>query len=99
MKKFGRIAVCGSISTYNDSQPQTGPYPYFTMIFKELKMEGFLQSRWEHKHPETLKRLLAWVKEGKLQCQEHVTKGFDNMPAAFMGMLQGENTGKAVVAV
>uniref|UniRef100_A0A3Q4GI64 15-oxoprostaglandin 13-reductase n=1 Tax=Neolamprologus brichardi TaxID=32507 RepID=A0A3Q4GI64_NEOBR len=23
MKKFGRIAVCGSISTYNDSQPQT----------------------------------------------------------------------------
>ncbi|XP_006805598.1 prostaglandin reductase 1-like [Neolamprologus brichardi] len=24
MKKFGRIAVCGSISTYNDSQPQTG---------------------------------------------------------------------------
>ncbi|KAL4006979.1 bromodomain-containing protein 7 [Sarotherodon galilaeus] len=99
MKKFGRIAVCGSISTYNDSEPQTGPYPYSTMIMKQLKMEGFIFSRWQHKDHETLKRLLAWVKEGKLQCREHVTKGFENMPAAFMGMLQGENTGKAVVAV
>ncbi|KAM9425584.1 prostaglandin reductase 1-like isoform 2-T3 [Pholidichthys leucotaenia] len=99
MKDFGRIAVCGTISTYNDGVPQTGPYPHQIMIFKQLKMEGFLQSQWEHKHPETLKRLAAWVKEGKLKCQEHVTKGFENMPAAFMGMLKGENTGKAIVAV
>ncbi|KAM9717995.1 prostaglandin reductase 1-like [Menidia menidia] len=99
MRNFGRIAVCGSISTYNDTTPQTGPYPHLTMIFKQLKMEGFMQSRWEHKHPESLRRLMGWYKEGKLKCREHVTKGFDNMPAAFMGMLQGENLGKAVVAV
>ncbi|XP_026208730.1 prostaglandin reductase 1-like [Anabas testudineus] len=99
MKNFGRIAVCGSISVYNDTTPQTGPYPYLTMIFKQIKMEGFLQSRWEHKHPESLKRLMGWLKEGKLKSREHMTKGFENMPAAFMGMLKGENTGKAVVAI
>ncbi|XP_020495978.1 prostaglandin reductase 1 [Labrus bergylta] len=99
MKNFGRIAVCGSISTYNDTNPQTGPYPHFTMIVKQLKMEGFMQSRWEHKHPESIKRLMGWLKEGKLQFREHITKGFENMPAAFMGLLQGENIGKAVVAV
>ncbi|XP_054608725.1 prostaglandin reductase 1-like [Dunckerocampus dactyliophorus] len=99
MKDFGRIAVCGSISTYNDTQPQTGPFPHMTMIFKQLKMEGFMQSRWEKKHPESLRRLMGWLKEGKLQNREHITKGFENMPAAFMGMLQGENTGKAIVAV
>lgn len=99
MKDFGRIAVCGAISTYNDTTPQTGPYPHFTMITKQLKMEGFMQTRWQHKHPESLKRLMGWFKEGKLQCREHVTKGFENMPAAFMGMLQGENIGKAVIAV
>ncbi|XP_026208729.1 prostaglandin reductase 1-like [Anabas testudineus] len=99
MKNFGRIAVCGSISVYNDTTPQTGPYPYLTMIFKQIKMEGFLQSRWEHKHPESLKRLMGWLKEGKLKSREHMTKGFENMPAAFMGMLKGENTGKAVVTV
>ncbi|XP_023252516.1 prostaglandin reductase 1 [Seriola lalandi dorsalis] len=99
MKNFGRIAVCGSISVYNDTTPQTGPYPHLTMIFKQLKMEGFMQSRWEHKHPESLKRLMGWLKEGKLHSREHITKGFENMPAAFMGLLQGDNIGKAVVAV
>lgn len=99
MKNFGRIAVCGAISTYNDTVPQTGPFPHLTMIFKQIKMEGFMQSRWEHKHPESLKRLMGWLKEGKLQCREHVTKGFEKMPAAFMGILHGENIGKAIVAV
>ncbi|XP_034061117.1 prostaglandin reductase 1-like [Gymnodraco acuticeps] len=99
MKNFGRIAVCGAISTYNDSTPQTGPFPHLTMIFKQLKMEGFMQSRWEHKNPESLKRLMGWLKEGKLQCREHTTKGFEKMPAAFMGILRGENVGKAIVAV
>lgn len=37
--------------------------------------------------------------QGKLQCREHVTRGFEQMPAAFMGILRGENVGKAVVAV
>ncbi|XP_023654133.2 prostaglandin reductase 1 [Paramormyrops kingsleyae] len=99
MKPFGRIAVCGSISLYNDTVPQTGPYIHAHMIFKQLKMEGFLCHRWSYKNEESLRRLLAWVTEGKLRCQEHITQGFENMPAAFMGMLQGDNIGKAVVQV
>ncbi|XP_039997103.1 prostaglandin reductase 1-like isoform X1 [Xiphias gladius] len=99
MKNFGRIAVCGSISVYNDTTPQTGPYPHLTMIFKQLKMEGFMHSKWEHKHPESLKRLMGWLKEGKLHSREHITKGFENMPAAFMGLLRGDNIGKAIIAV
>ncbi|KAF7664456.1 hypothetical protein LDENG_00175680 [Lucifuga dentata] len=99
MKEFGRIAVCGGISLYNDNTPQTGPYPQMIMILKQLKMEGFIQSRWVHKRPESLKRLMAWTKEGKLQYREHITEGFENMPAAFMGMLQGENIGKAIIKV
>ncbi|XP_078578239.1 prostaglandin reductase 1-like [Branchiostoma floridae x Branchiostoma japonicum] len=34
---------------------------------------------------------------GKIKYREHVTEGFENMPKAFIGMLVGENTGKAVV--
>lgn len=41
----------------------SGPYPHLAMIFKQLKMEGFLQNRWEHKHAESLKRLMAWLQE------------------------------------
>ncbi|XP_029913276.1 prostaglandin reductase 1-like [Myripristis murdjan] len=99
MKHFGRIAVCGSISMYNDTTPQKGPYIHGHVLFKQLRMEGFLVTRWEEKFQEGFQRMMAWVKEGKLTWTEHVTEGFSNMPAAFIGMLRGDNTGKAVVKV
>ncbi|XP_033029369.1 prostaglandin reductase 1 [Lacerta agilis] len=99
MKKFGRIAVCGAISLYNDTVPQKGPYMQLVMILNQLCMEGFVVSRWADRKEEGLRALLKWVEEGKIKCQEHITQGFENMPAAFMGMLKGENTGKAVLKV
>ncbi|KAK3554115.1 hypothetical protein QTP70_019208 [Hemibagrus guttatus] len=99
MKEFGRIAVCGNIATYNDTKLQTGPYIHTLMNIKQLRMEGFKVNRWMHKDHDSLQRLLDWVKEGKLQCREHVTEGFDNMPAAFMAMLKGPNTGKAIIKI
>ncbi|KAM6109602.1 prostaglandin reductase 1 isoform 3-T7 [Phoenicopterus ruber ruber] len=99
MKKYGRIAVCGAISQYNDSMPQKGPYVQVPMIFKELRMEGFIVTRWNNRREEGLKALLKWVVEGKLKYHEQVTEGFENMPTAFIGMLKGENLGKAIVKV
>ncbi|XP_061874317.1 prostaglandin reductase 1 isoform X2 [Colius striatus] len=99
MKKYGRIAVCGAISQYNDSVPQKGPYLQFPLLFKELRMEGFIVTRWNHRREEGLKALLKWVVEGKIKFHEQVTEGFENMPKAFIGMLKGENIGKAIVKV
>ncbi|XP_052631947.1 LOW QUALITY PROTEIN: prostaglandin reductase 1 [Harpia harpyja] len=99
MKKYGRIAVCGAISQYNDSVPQKGPYVQVPMIFKELQMEEFIVTHWNNRWEEGLKALLKWVVEGKVKCHEQVTEGFGNMPMAFIGMLKGENLGKAIVKV
>ncbi|KAM9213173.1 prostaglandin reductase 1 isoform 2-T3 [Leptosomus discolor] len=99
MKKYGRIAVCGAISQYNDSMPKKGPYVQIPMVSKELQMEGFLVTRWNNRWEEGLNALLKWVVEGKVQYHEQVTEGFENMPTAFIGMLRGENLGKAVVKV
>ncbi|NXI60316.1 PTGR1 reductase, partial [Chloroceryle aenea] len=99
MKKYGRIAVCGAISQYNDSVPQKGPYVQVPMIFKELQMQGFIVTRWSSRWEEGLKALLKWVMEGKVKYHEHITEGFENMPAAFIGMLKGENLGKAIVKI
>ncbi|XP_030327069.1 prostaglandin reductase 1 isoform X2 [Strigops habroptila] len=99
MKTYGRIALCGAISQYNDSVPQKGPYVQMPMIFKELQMEGFIVSRWNNRWEEGLNTMLKWVMEGKVKCHEQVTEGFENMPAAFIGMLKGENLGKAVIKV
>ncbi|KAM9367451.1 prostaglandin reductase 1 [Phaethornis superciliosus] len=99
MKKYGRIAICGAISQYNESVPQKGPFVQVPMLFKELQMEGFIVTRWDSQREEGLKALLKWVVEGKVKYHEHITEGFMNMPMAFIGMLKGENLGKAVVKV
>uniref|UniRef100_K9IZX3 Prostaglandin reductase 1 n=1 Tax=Desmodus rotundus TaxID=9430 RepID=K9IZX3_DESRO len=98
MKKFGRIALCGAISTYNLTRPlPPGPPPEF-IIYQQLRMEGFIVTRWQGEvRQKALKDLLKWVTEGKIQYNEYITEGFENMPAAFMGMLKGDNLGKAVV--
>uniref|UniRef100_A0A4W2HK84 15-oxoprostaglandin 13-reductase n=1 Tax=Bos indicus x Bos taurus TaxID=30522 RepID=A0A4W2HK84_BOBOX len=98
MKKFGRIAICGAISVYNRTSPlPPGPSPEI-IIFKELHLQGFVVYRWQGEvRQKALRDLLKWVSEGKIQYHEHVTEGFENMPAAFIGLLKGENLGKAIV--
>ncbi|KAM4809284.1 prostaglandin reductase 1-like [Rhinophrynus dorsalis] len=97
MRRHGRIAVCGAISEYNDVTCKKGAYVHFPLILQELRMEGFLVYSWKNRFNEGLEKLMQWVVEGKLKYLEYITKGFDNMPSAFIGMLKGDNTGKAII--
>lgn len=101
MNNFGRISVCGSISTYNDdlsSLPKSHSIQ-LGMVMSQLKMEGFIVTRWLNRFNESFEENMKWIREGKLKYQETVTEGFDNMFKAFAGMMKGENTGKAIVKV
>ncbi|KAJ8673013.1 hypothetical protein QAD02_004274 [Eretmocerus hayati] len=100
MKDFGRVAVCGSISSYNShTLPKTNILQP-ALVFKQLKIEGFLVNRWsDDRWFEGIQRNMSWIREGKLKYRETVTEGFENMFAAFVGMLRGDNTGKAIVKV
>lgn len=63
-------------------------------------MEGFnVYARWSNRWIEGIEENLKWLKEGKIKYEETVTEGFENMPVAFIEMLQGKNTGKAIVKV
>ncbi|XP_007537776.1 prostaglandin reductase 1 isoform X2 [Erinaceus europaeus] len=98
MKKFGRVAICGAISTYNSTRPLPPAPPPEIIIYQQLRMEGFIVTRWQGDvRQRALGDLLAWVSEAKIQYREDVTEGFENMPAAFMGMLKGDNVGKTIV--
>lgn len=101
MRDFGRISVCGSISSYNDDMTALPKATILqpALVFHQLKMEGFIVSRWLDRAPEAFKKNLAWIREGKLHYKETVTVGFENMFEAFSGMLKGENVGKAIVKV
>ena len=41
--------------------------------------------------------MAGWIKEGKLKYREDIVEGFENLPQAFIGMLEGDNIGKRLV--
>ncbi|KAK3863460.1 hypothetical protein Pcinc_030767 [Petrolisthes cinctipes] len=103
MQDQGRITLCGAISTYNDEKQPIGgatltsPFHEGTMIWKQLRVEGFLITRYNDRRLEAFNQMKQWFKEGKLKYKETITQGFENMPKAFIGLFHGDNIGKAVV--
>ncbi|XP_014290094.1 prostaglandin reductase 1 isoform X1 [Halyomorpha halys] len=101
MNKFGRVSVCGSISSYNEDseKPNLAPVVQETILIKELKLEGFIVLRWLDRWLQGIQRNLELIKEGKIKFKEDITKGFDKMDETFIGLLKGGNFGKSVVEV
>lgn len=94
-----RVSVCGQISQYNLEKPEMGPRLMGLLIVTRSKIQGFLVSDYWSRFDEGLREMAGWIREGKLKYQENIVEGFENMPRAFIGMLQGENTGKQLVRV
>jgi len=99
MNVFGRISICGQISQYNLEKPEPGPRLLPFVLVKQLRVEGFIVTRWQERWGEGIKQMAEWLGEGKIQYREDVVEGFENTAKAFIGMLQGENTGKMLVKV
>ena len=97
MNTFGRISICGQISQYNLAKPEQGPRLLSQVLVKQLKVDGFIVTRFQSRFGEGIAQMAQWIKEGKLKYREQVVEGFENTPKAFIAMLQGENTGKMLV--
>jgi len=94
-----RVVVCGQIAQYNADKPETGPRLLWHLIVKQARAEGFLVFQYASRYAEGLKQMAEWLKAGKLKYREQFVDGIENTPRAFIGMLQGENTGKQLVRV
>lgn len=101
MRMFGRIAVCGAISTNNQKAFEVPTMPSQQALFveKQLKMEGLQAWCWADRWLEGIENMYALVACGKIKYRETITEGFEQMPTAFIGMLRGGNTGKAIVKI
>ena len=97
MNVHGRIPVCGMISTYNGGGE--GVTGLFNMIYKRVRMEGFVASDFPHLNAQFVSDMTGWLKSGQIKYSEHVTEGLEKTPDAFIAMLKGANLGKALVKV
>jgi hypothetical protein len=97
LKRNGRVAVCGSISSYNEEKLPPGPRNLHQILVNRITVRGFIVLDHGDRHPAMVAEVGEWLANGKLVAEETFVDGLDNAPAAFLGMLRGENTGKMVV--
>nr|WP_042197969.1 NADP-dependent oxidoreductase [Kibdelosporangium sp. MJ126-NF4]CEL23035.1 Putative oxidoreductase YncB [Kibdelosporangium sp. MJ126-NF4]CTQ90174.1 Putative oxidoreductase YncB [Kibdelosporangium sp. MJ126-NF4] len=100
LRHRGRVAWCGAVAQYNSlGSPPTAPRNLFDVVEKSLRIEGFLVRDYRNVREEFEQFMVPYVRSGQVGVAETVTDGFENVVDAFIGMLRGENVGKALVRV
>ena len=97
MREFGRVALCGMISNYNDEELQPGPRGMTVIIGRRLTIQGFIVTDHLEVGKEYVGKAIQWLAEGKLKYHETIAEGIENAPSAFIDLLQGKNIGKQIV--
>jgi len=104
MNPHGRIPVCGMIAWYNAGGLGEGaqatlsaPKIWRSILVNFLSVNGFIISNHWDQFPAFLNEVGPKVQSGEIALQEDVTQGLENAPQAFINLLSGGNTGKAIV--
>ncbi|MFZ1428709.1 MAG: NADP-dependent oxidoreductase [Geminicoccaceae bacterium] len=103
MNLHGRMPVIGAIAWYNLAQlPQEAdrsPLLMRAVLTKRLLVQGLIVYDHRGLEPEFLREVGPLVRGGSLRFKEDVVVGLENAPQALIGMLEGRNFGKLLVAV
>lgn len=97
MNVRGRIVACGSISTYNATEPPRGPSNLFRIVTNRLTMRGFIVTDHNDRFNPFVRDASEWIQTGRLKWRETVYEGLESAPEAFLGLFSGENLGKMLV--
>lgn len=98
LRQDARIVLCGSIAEYTRAEP-FGPRNYTRLRRHDASMRGFYVYNHEAGFAHAERQLAAWIRSGALRPVQHVVAGFEQMPAALIGLYEGRNEGKQVVRV
>ena len=104
LNEFARVPVCGLAASYNATSLPEGPDRSGALmgqvLSRSLTLRGFIQREFVPTMFEDFLRDMGdWVAAGEVQYREDVTEGLDRAPKAFVGMLRGENLGKALITI
>jgi NADPH-dependent curcumin reductase CurA len=93
-----RFAVCGMISAYNATGDE-GIRGLQAVLTQRIQMSGFIIYDHLHKLPSYQARVAPWLGSGELVFHEDIVQGFEQAPAAWIGMMKGEAIGKRLAQV
>jgi NADPH-dependent curcumin reductase CurA len=100
LNTHGRIALCGMIAWYSGIEGATpAPVVWGAILRQRLSARGYIIFDHYDRAPAFYQEVAPLVRDGAIAWRETVAEGLENAPAAFMGLLRGENFGKQLVRV
>ncbi|TVY71515.1 NADP-dependent oxidoreductase [Lachnellula suecica] len=103
MNDRGRVVSCGSVSqTSLKPEDAYGVKNMPLVVGKRLTIRGFIVydpdmgPKYTEEHQKNMQK---WIKDGEITVKMSVTEGIENSAEGLVGMLKGENFGKAVLKV
>jgi NADPH-dependent curcumin reductase CurA len=98
LRRGGRVALCGAISSYNATEPPAGPRNMHLAIGKRLTLRGFIVFDHFDRRGDFEREVGGLLREGRLHARETIVDGgIEQAPQAFIDLLRGANTGKMLV--
>jgi NADPH-dependent curcumin reductase CurA len=97
LRRGGRVALCGAVAQYNDTEPPSAPRNLALAIGKRLTLRGFLVVDHQDLREEFEAEVGALVRDGRIVWRETVMEGIERTFDAFVSVLRGGNTGKMLV--
>jgi NADPH-dependent curcumin reductase len=106
MNEHARVPLCGLVADYNATQPPR-PLPESLLassllasaLNKSMTIRGFIVREFWDQFDRFFGEVSVWIRGGKIRYREDIVDGFQNTPAAFAGMLRGENFGKLIIHI
>ncbi|KAK7227560.1 hypothetical protein V2G26_015563 [Clonostachys chloroleuca] len=100
LRQGGRVALCGSVSRYNNLSEKASFAHFDNVITQRLKINGFVVLDYLKKLPIVIKIFQEAAKEGKLRVDDStqtlVPAKFEEIPEVWVRLLEGKNQGKLV---
>lgn len=99
MKLFGRVALCGMISTYNATDATEEPGRWTMILMRRLTIRGFIVTDFAPRMGEAVQQLAQWMMEGKLKTRQDIRPGLEHANETVKLLYSGGNFGKLLVEV
>lgn len=99
MNNFGRMSLCGMISTYNNDDRPTGPRDFSRILMHRLTIKGFIIIDYLPRAAEAMAELIPWVMSGQIKWKAHVEDGLENAMDILQRLFTGDHDGKLLVRV
>ena len=99
MNNFGRMPLCGMISTYNDNDRPAGPTDFARVLMHRLTIRGFIITDFLPRAGEAMAELIPWVLAGQIKWKVHVDQGLEGAMDSLRRLFTGNHDGKLLIQV